>query len=121
MVTFIYTHTHIYEYVYIYIYSYCSEGINQKTELAGQLTKLPPASRSSTEVTLLRKSFDMLLLALGNDREAVPRTSGVSGPWVGLRGLGIHQGISGWNGRKRCGNTRFLSQNVIICTTQQID
>eukprot|EP00435_Cladocopium_sp_Y103_P027229 s4550_g6.t1 len=38
-----------------------------------------------TEVTLLRKSFDMLLVALGNDREAVPWRS-VPSTGAGLGG-----------------------------------
>ena len=40
-------------------------------------------SRSSTEVTLLRKSFDMLLIAMGNDREAVAWSRGRVGSGCG--------------------------------------
>ena len=39
-------------------------------------------SRSSTEATVLRKSFDMVLAALGNDREA----PGTIAPCGGQRG-----------------------------------
>jgi len=35
------------------------------------LGSLPNLLRNSSEVTVLRKSFDALLVALGNDREAV--------------------------------------------------
>jgi hypothetical protein len=44
--------------------------------LVAFLSQHPHLSRSPTEVTLLRKSFDMLLLALGNDREAVAWRAG---------------------------------------------